>query len=373
MSRFNKVIVNKAASTVEIGAGLKWDDVYRALDGTGLNVAGGRVAGVGVAGFILGGGYSWKSNQFGLTIDTMESLQLVLPDGTIQTVTSQNEDLWFGLRGGFNNFGIVTKFVLRAHPQGEVWGGFITIASWFFDEVNAAIVKFQQEVTDKKAMVLPTLNSISNIPSLEVLLFYDGPEPPDGIFDDFLAIPNLPITFASASFLGLFSILPASDPFVGKRAYFSTVSVLRYSAPLLETIFNETLFWGRRLARLDSGVGVSYDIEPFDPGLFSYSLTPSAYPPDRSRALFPTNIYFAWTSSARDADMAAAIRQTTSAIRAAAIADGQDVGNAASYGNYALFGTPVEALYGGNVQRLSTIRSQVDPNGVMSLAGGFKF
>jgi FAD/FMN-containing dehydrogenase len=56
MTLFNQVTVNRAASTVEIGAGLVWDDVYRALDGTGLNVAGGRVAGVGVAGFILGGG-----------------------------------------------------------------------------------------------------------------------------------------------------------------------------------------------------------------------------------------------------------------------------------------------------------------------------
>jgi len=56
MKRFNKVKVNKAANTVEIGAGLLWDDVYRALDGTGLNVLGGRVSGVGVAGFILGGG-----------------------------------------------------------------------------------------------------------------------------------------------------------------------------------------------------------------------------------------------------------------------------------------------------------------------------
>jgi FAD/FMN-containing dehydrogenase len=116
MTRFNKVTVNQAASTVEVGAGLVWDDVYKALDGTGLNVAGGRVSGVGVAGFILGGGewspfsillwltistqkgYSWKANQYGLTIDTVEAFNLVLPDGTFQIVTSLNEDLWFGLR-----------------------------------------------------------------------------------------------------------------------------------------------------------------------------------------------------------------------------------------------------------------------------------
>jgi len=104
MRRFNQVIVNKQAMLVEIGAGLKWDDVYQALDKTGLNVVGGRVSGVGVAGFTLGGGYSWKSDQYGLTIDTVESFELVRPNGQVQTVTSKDEDLFFALKGGFNNF-----------------------------------------------------------------------------------------------------------------------------------------------------------------------------------------------------------------------------------------------------------------------------
>jgi FAD/FMN-containing dehydrogenase len=62
MTRFNQVIVDKTASTVEVGTGLIWDDVYQALDGTGLNVVGGRVSGVGVAGFTLGGG-EWSSSS----------------------------------------------------------------------------------------------------------------------------------------------------------------------------------------------------------------------------------------------------------------------------------------------------------------------
>jgi hypothetical protein len=124
---------------------------------------------------------------------------------------------------------------------------------------------------------------------------------------------------------------------------------------------------------MEGGAAVSYDVEPFDAGLFGFSQTPSAYPPDRSRPLYPTNIYFAWTSESRDADIANALRQSTDAVRAAAVADGQDVANAFSYGNYALFGTPIERLYGANLARLSAIRSLVDPNGVMALAGGFKF
>jgi FAD/FMN-containing dehydrogenase len=56
MTRFNQVVIDKTASLVEVGAGLIWDDVYKKLDGTGLNVVGGSVSGVGVAGFTLGGG-----------------------------------------------------------------------------------------------------------------------------------------------------------------------------------------------------------------------------------------------------------------------------------------------------------------------------
>ena len=87
----------------------------------------------------------------------------------------------------------------------------------------------------------------------------------------------------------------------------------------------------------------------------------------------PTNIYFGWSSSARDAEVAAMLRQSSAAVRAAALADGQDVASAAIYPNDALFGTPLEDIYGANVPRLREIRKRVDPKDVMGLAGGFKF
>ena len=176
---------------------------------------------------------------------------------------------------------------------------------------------------------------------------------------------------------------------------------MEYSTSLLNVIVNETLvsyhyhpfphftitnnepsiwpnypnaqFWGDVLSKMDKAGAVSYDVEPFDSDLFSHSNASSAYPPDRSRALFPTNIYFAWSSSSKDADVAAAILQSTNMIRSAAIAEGQNIVDVALYGNYALFGTPVEALYGANLPRLKSIRSKVDPNNIMALAGGFRF
>ncbi|KAG8738990.1 hypothetical protein FRC11_000996, partial [Ceratobasidium sp. 423] len=180
-----------SVGTVEFGSGLVWDTVYAALEPYGVNVVGGRVTGVGVGGFTLGGGYSWLSNQYGLTIDTVTAFEVVLPNGTITTATgTQNPDLFFGLKGGFNNFGIVTKFTLLAFPQGQVWGGLSTYTFDQLDKVINATVKFSKTVTDPKAAIIPTFNFILEQPGVSLLVFYDGPTPPAGIFEDFQSIPH---------------------------------------------------------------------------------------------------------------------------------------------------------------------------------------
>ena len=76
MSRFNKVVYHSNDQTVDVGAGLVWDDVYEALKPFNVSVIGGRLSGVGVAGLTLGGGYSWKSNQYGLVIDNIREYEV---------------------------------------------------------------------------------------------------------------------------------------------------------------------------------------------------------------------------------------------------------------------------------------------------------
>ena len=71
--------------------------------------------------------------------------------------------------------------------------------------------------------------------------------------------------------------------------------------------------------------------------------------------------------------MAFALRNMSGTIHAAALADGQNVSHAAVYVNYALFGTPLKEIYGGNVERLRKIRAAIDPEDVMGLTGGWKF
>ena len=131
-------------------------------------------------------------------------------------------------------------------------------------------------------------------------------------------------------------------------------------------------FWGERLYAQDKNVTVSTTIEPFDKGLFSHG-NDSVYPPDRSQAVFPTALTILWSNSSLDDTMAFALRNIADTIRDVALADGQDVSHAAKYPNYALFDTPLEDMYGGNVERLRRIRAAIDPDDVMSLTGGWKF
>jgi FAD/FMN-containing dehydrogenase len=116
MTRFNRVTYHPESKTADIGTGLIWDEVYGALEPYGVSVAGGRVTGVGAAGFTLGGGklgtllegiltylfwlgYSWLTNLHGLTVDTVIAFELVSPSGQVMKVTNESApDLFFGLK-----------------------------------------------------------------------------------------------------------------------------------------------------------------------------------------------------------------------------------------------------------------------------------
>ena len=131
-------------------------------------------------------------------------------------------------------------------------------------------------------------------------------------------------------------------------------------------------FWGKKLNQYDPSVLVVYTIDPFESDFLTHG-GPSAYPPDRTRPVFPSSIYYGWTDKSVDKHMDDAIRTSIATLERAGIQDGQDLKNAAAYVNYAISGTPLEKIYGGNLPRLREIREKYDPKDVMGLAGGWKF
>ncbi|KAJ5915831.1 hypothetical protein N7454_010972 [Penicillium verhagenii] len=139
LANLNEITVRSDRAQTAVGAGNVWYDVYTTLQPMGLTVIGGRVSAIGVGGLTLGGGISFFSGRYGWACDNVNNYQVVLADGSIREVSfsSPYSDLYWALRGGGNNFGIVTRFDLMTFPQGDLWAGSETFI--YTPETAAAI------------------------------------------------------------------------------------------------------------------------------------------------------------------------------------------------------------------------------------------
>jgi hypothetical protein len=124
LSRMKGIRVDPAARTAAVQGGCVWGDVDHATHAFGLAVPSGIISTTGVGGLTLGGGLGHLTRKCGLTIDNLLSADMVLADGRFVTASpEQNEDLFWAIRGGGGNFGIVTSFQFRLHPVSTVIAG----------------------------------------------------------------------------------------------------------------------------------------------------------------------------------------------------------------------------------------------------------
>ena len=137
------VTVDPAASTASVEGGAIWGDVDAATQEHGLAVTGGRVSTTGVGGLTLGSGSGWLERKLGFVCDNLLSAQVVTADGEVVMASDdENPDLFWGLRGGGGNFGVVTRFDFRLHPVGPiVFGGMLMYPA----AVAGELVRFYRE------------------------------------------------------------------------------------------------------------------------------------------------------------------------------------------------------------------------------------
>ena len=119
LSPMKGIRVDPAARTARAQAGVKWIEFDHETQAFGLATTGGTVSDTGIAGLTLGGGLGWLSSKYGLTVDNLISADVVTADGRIlEASATENEDLFWGLRGGSGNFGVVTSFEYQLHAVG---------------------------------------------------------------------------------------------------------------------------------------------------------------------------------------------------------------------------------------------------------------
>ena len=124
LSRMKGIRVDPAARTVRVEGGATWGSVDHATHAFGLATPSGFISSTGVGGLTLGGGIGYLSRTYGLTIDNLLEVDMVLADGRFVTANAkENSDLFWAVRGGGGNFGVVTSFLFKLHAISTVYGG----------------------------------------------------------------------------------------------------------------------------------------------------------------------------------------------------------------------------------------------------------
>jgi len=156
MRGMKEIDVDPDARTARAEAGLTWGELDAATQEHGLAVTGGRMSETGVAGLALGSGSGWLERKIGFTCDNMVEAEVVTADGRqVRASEDENPDLFWGLRGGGGNFGVVTAFRFRLHPVGPiVLGGMLMYPAAMAGELVRFYRGFMTEAPDEVGSAL---------------------------------------------------------------------------------------------------------------------------------------------------------------------------------------------------------------------------
>jgi hypothetical protein len=364
-AKMKAITLSPDKKVASIEPGNTWYDVYTDLEAQGLTVIGGRVAAIGVGGLTLGGGISFFSGLHGWACDNVANIEVVTSTGAILSASpTTNPDLFFALRGGGNNFGIVTRFDLTTYSQGPMWGGAILYNISYSTEVLSAYVNYGlQSATDPNAALIVSYAYAFGQFFADVSLEYALPTPDPPIFSAFKAIPSLSDTTAVQSLSDITLEFNASNPSGLRETYWTATYKLNATlAAFIVSTFQSEIEPVKNAAGIVPAAVLQIITLPMLRQMSKNGGNPLGLSLTDG-PLILLNLAFMWDDTAYDA----AIMQANANIIAKTVAQAKAWGldNDYLYMNYASQFQSVVPSYGAaNVAKLTKIAKKYDPDGV---------
>jgi len=175
LSPMRSVHVDPVARTARAEGGVTWCEFDHETQAFGLATTGGVIPSTGVAGLTLGGGIGWLMGSYGLSCDNLLSVDIVTADGKLlKASANENPDLFWGVRGGGGNFGVVTSFEFQLHPVSHLLGGMVIHALEHAREVLQFYREFTRSAPSELVCNAGLLTSPEGTPVIAVVVGYNG-------------------------------------------------------------------------------------------------------------------------------------------------------------------------------------------------------
>lgn len=367
---------NKTVASVQPGN--TWNEIYTELGQHDVAVVGGRLAGIGVGGYTVSGGISYLSNLYGLAVDNVASYEIVTASGTAVTASpTEHQELYWAIRGGGTNFGIVVNFDLMAYPLpgNLIWGGTRMALE---PQIPAVIEAFAQLVDDgpqdPKAGGWVVFAELNGTKIVAAETYYAEPNAQDAaIFSGYRNISWMSDTTMNRTLTSYSAELQAGTP-AGSRELFYTMTT-KLTKEMLQTAYK---IWFEELPSVS-------DVPSLLPTFVYQGITGKQLENTARNGgnplgisvedgpLLLIHILVTWSGTADDDKVQTFASRVLSRIKAEAVTQGAQ--NDYVYMNYASQFQDVIASYGeDNRARLVEIAAKYDPTGVFQTLqpGGFK-
>ncbi|KAL8923180.1 MAG: hypothetical protein Q9208_004743 [Pyrenodesmia sp. 3 TL-2023] len=373
MRSMKSVVLSPDHKVASVGGGAVFSDVYPQVVPYNLTVMGGRIPGIAVGGFTTGGGVNFLSRRYGWSCDNIYAYEVVLASGEIIYATaSSHSDLWLALKGGSNNFGIITRFDLATFPMGQMWGGVIQFN--YTKTVLAAQAKAFSAFMDPKnfddaadmGIILGFQNKSYTIGNS---LFYVEPIADPPTFQPFTSIPSLsPNSLALNNVADTVTQFGRFLPDDVARATEFVYSFKNSDAALYTDLIQTWEDSTRTLADIE-GLQVQFLIQPQPTtnGTNSFGLTPG------QTDVAMSVITAAYANAADDGTVQRYLKAITK--KHENILRNKGLYLPFKYLNYAdLSQDPIGSYGQHNKARLQAVSKKYDPNGLFQtgVPGGFK-